>query len=229
MRAQIKALAEQLLIQRGYRGASFGDIAKALDMTRANIHYHFGNKQSLVEEVLDDYVHATLAMQREIWMRPDLSLVRKIEAMTESSRTRYMKYNPPGKRGRPWSLIARMRQDSDALTTKGRTMLQQFGKDLNASIVTAIEDAKASGEFDASLPVQDVALLLVSVANSAGPITQDARSFDRLEELYGAVARIITHAFGREGRKVASLVAYRRGRACANACSRRRRAAAWRD
>ncbi len=59
------------------------------------------------------------------------------------------------------------------------------------------------------MPTDDVALQLVSIANSAGPITQDAGNFDRLEQLYLAFARIITHAYGKgaqarspsEGRK----------------------------
>jgi TetR/AcrR family transcriptional repressor of nem operon len=198
MRDQIKALAEDLLIQHGYRGVSFGDLAKILGMTRANIHYHFGNKQSLVEEVLDDYVRLTSSTLRDIWTASDMSLARKIEAMTEYSRKRYIKYNPLGKKGRPWSLIARMRQDGDALTPRARAALKQFGRDLNASIVAAIEEASARNELAPWLPVEDVALLLVSIANSAGPITQDAGSFDRLEALYGAFARIMSHAFGQE-------------------------------
>lgn len=198
MRMQIKSLALDLLIQHGYRGVSFGDLAETLKTTRANIHYHFGNKQTLVEEVLDDYVRVTSAALQEVWTIPSVPLIRKIEAMVEYSRKRYLKYNPPGKKGRPWSLIARMRQDSAALTPKGRAMLLRFGRDLNANIVAAIEDAKARNEFVSSMPVQDVALQLVSIANSAGPITQDAGNFDRLEQLYMAFARIITHAFGRD-------------------------------
>ena len=92
---------------------------ESLGTTRANIHYHFGNKQSLVEEVLIDYVEATLAALKEVWMTSGLTLARKIEAMVEFSRKRYARYNPPGKKGRPWSLIARMRQDSDALDAEG--------------------------------------------------------------------------------------------------------------
>lgn len=197
MRARIKSLALDLLIQHGYRGVSFGDMAKALRTTRANIHYHFGNKQNLVQEVLEDYVEATLAALREVWTTPGLTLARKIEAMVEFSRRRYARYNPPGKKGRPWSLIARMRQDSDALTPKGRAALQRFGKELYDCIVVAIEDAKTRQEFAASMPVEDIALQLVSIANSAGPITQDAGDFDRLEQLYAAFARIMTQAFGR--------------------------------
>ena len=198
MRARIKALALDLLIQHGYRGVTFGDLAEALGTTRANIHYHFGNKQALVEEVLIDYVEATLAAMRAIWTAPELPLARKIETMVDHSRKRYAKYNPPGTRGRPWSLIARMRQDSDTLTATGRAALQRFGKELNACIVGAIEDAKARQEFVSWMPVEDVALQLVSIANSAGPITQDAGDFDRLEQLYAAFARIMTHAFGPE-------------------------------
>src|SRR6266508_6004855 len=112
MRERIKLLAEDLLIRNGYRATSFGLIAKRLKITRANIHYHFGNKRALVEEVLEDYVAATSERLREIWTTSDVALTEKIELMTEYSRRRYAKYNRPGKTGRPWSLIARMRQDS---------------------------------------------------------------------------------------------------------------------
>ena len=196
MREQIKALALDLLIERGYRGVSFGDIASELKTTRANIHYHFGSKQKLVEEVLEDYVSVTLAGLREALHAPDVPLDKKIEAIVEISRRRHAKYNRAGKRGRPWSLIARMRQDSDTLTPRGRTALKHFASALDASVTAAVRDAKARGEFADSMPVEDVALQLVAIANSAGPITQDAGSFDRLEQLYLAFARIIQHAYG---------------------------------
>src|SRR5207237_2337154 len=85
MRDRIKAFAEDLLIRNGYRGTSFGLIANQLNMTRANIHYHFGNKKMLVEEVLHDYVTTTSGKLREIWTAPDVSLIEKIELMTEYS------------------------------------------------------------------------------------------------------------------------------------------------
>ena len=196
MRTQIKLLAEELLIRNGYRGMSFGIIATKLKMTRANIHYHYGNKRTLVEEVIEDYVRTTLEGLRGIWAAADMSLVEKIAMMTQHSRHRYMKFNPPGKKGRPWSLIARMRQDSEFLTPKGRAALQWFGKELNSYITLAIETAKTKGEFVETMPTEDVALQLVSIANSAAPITQDAGDFERLEQLYSGFTRIITVAFG---------------------------------
>ena len=201
MRDKIKVLALELLIKHGYRGVSFGDLAEALLTTRANIHYHFGNKQKLVEQVLEDYVEQTSADLGALWTRPDTSMVDKIRDTVEYSRKRYRRFNPPGHTGHPWSLISRMRQDSDALTPKGRAALQRFGQTLFGNIAVAIEDAKARGEFDRSMPTDDVALQLVSIANSAGPITQDAGSFGRLEDLYIGFARIIMHAYGKPGRR----------------------------
>lgn len=218
MRDQIKALALDLLIQHGYRGMSFGDLARALNTTRANIHYHFGHKQTLVEEVLLDYVRETTRAMREIWTESDAPLREKIARNVDYSRKRYRKYNPPGQEGRNWSLIARMRQDSAVLTPKGHAALQQFARDLSDCITTAVAAARRRGEFVPSMPVDDVALQLIGIANSAAPITQDAGSFDRLEQLYMGFTRIITRAFGtRQGgvepRKMATRVspASRRG------------------
>jgi hypothetical protein len=56
--------------------------------------------------------------------------------------------------------------------------------------------AMAKGELRPETPVDDVTLQLVAIANSADPITQDDGSFDRLEQLYLAFARIIAHAYG---------------------------------
>src|SRR5262249_7183003 len=80
MRSQIKALALDLFVRHGYLGVSFGDIATALSTTRANIHYHFGNKQKLAQEVLEDYVRETSEAFNAVWRKPGMALVDKIAA-----------------------------------------------------------------------------------------------------------------------------------------------------
>jgi AcrR family transcriptional regulator len=197
MRERIKALALDLLIQHGYRGVSFGDLAKTLGITRANIHYHFGDKQSLVDEVLENYVTVTSAHLDQIWRDERMSFFEKIGGTVEYSRKRYMKYNKRGRGGRPWSLISRMNQDRDDLTDRGRSILRKFGTDLNASIIAAIDGAKARGELKPEAPVEDIALMLVGIANSAGRITQDAGSFDRL------VTQAYTEPHKADGRRLA--------------------------
>jgi AcrR family transcriptional regulator len=204
MRRQVKTLARDLLIRHGYRGVSFGDIASELETTRANIHYHFGNKQTLVEEVLEDYVDETLRGLTTIFAREDLPLTGKIGEVVEISRRRHRRYNPSGRGTAPWSLIARMRQDSEALTPKGKAALERFATELDAAVTAAVRSARDSGEFIETMPVADVALQLVSIANSAAPITQDAGDFDRLEQLYLAFGRIVQHAYGKPGRAAAA-------------------------
>src|SRR3977135_2616125 len=71
MRDRVKELALEFLIKHGYRGVSFGDLADALETTRANIHYHFGNKDGLVEAVLEDYVDVTSADRAAEWVEPE--------------------------------------------------------------------------------------------------------------------------------------------------------------
>jgi AcrR family transcriptional regulator len=197
MRDRIRALALDLLIQYGYRGMSFADLATALDTTRANIHYHFGTKQALVEEVVVAYARDTIAGTAAVFSAEGATFSEKIEAIVEYSRQKYARYNPAGAEGRPWSLIARMRQDSTFLTPRAKAALQDFADQLHDVIRSAVAAAKRKGEFSAAMPVDDVALQLFSIANSASPITQDAGSFDRLEQLYLGFARIVAHAFGR--------------------------------
>ena len=73
-------------------------------------------------------------------------------------------------------------------------------------ILRAVTQARDGGEFSPEMPVEDVAIQLFSIANSASPITQDAGSFDRLEQLYLGFSRIVVHAFGRT-RKVGDSIA----------------------
>lgn len=194
MRDAIKATALDLFIRHGYRGANFGDIAAELATTRANIHYHFGNKQALVDEVLANYVDATLAALSDIWSRKE-PFRAKLDAMIDYSRKRYDRHNPAGIEGRPWSLISRLRQDTELLSAAGNETLARFSREMSAIFKDAVEKARESGEFGAAVPVEDVALHLATLVDNAAPITIEAQSFERLERLYHGFADIVHAAF----------------------------------
>ena len=196
MRERIKAVATDLFVRHGFRGVSFGDIAPILDITRANIHYHFGNKQKLLEEVLEDYVDNTLARFRRIWTGGDQTFEQKIEATISLNRERYARFNSGRSHGRPWSLIARMRSEVDAIGEYAGKTLKRFARDLSTYIQEATEAAIQRGELVPDAPVEEIVVQLVSIANSAGPITQDANSFERLEKLYRAFLMTVTAAYG---------------------------------
>ena len=203
MRQRIKSLVAILLIKHGYRGVSFGDIAEALPTTRANIHYHFGNKNALVEEVTDEYVTATLDAFRSIWTNNDISLEVKVDATIAFNRKRYDLFNVGGNHGQSWSLIARMRADSDALSPRSVASVRRFASELTHAVKSGVANAVSRGELCATTPVDDLVLQLVGIVNSAGPITQDAASFDQLERIYLAFLRTAIAAYGERDRHTA--------------------------
>jgi TetR/AcrR family transcriptional regulator, transcriptional repressor for nem operon len=118
--------------------------------------------------------------------------------MMESNRQRYLRFNPSGKTAHPWSLIGRMRLERDEIGPRARQALADFGRTLENLIIAAIGQAVAKGELSPTIPREDVALQLVAIADSAGPITQDGGNFGRLEQLYRSFANIVHHAYGVE-------------------------------
>lgn len=198
MRNRIKKVAVELLIKHGYRGLRFGDIATRLGITRANVHYHFGTKQRLVEEVIDGYCAETLACYRPIWLDERNSFQDKIRTCIEFNRARYRRFNRRGERGKPWSLITRMRGEREVLSRRTNAALHDFGIEIDRYITGAIEQAKASGELGPEAPVRDLALQLACIVNSAASITRDTGGFEELEQVYEAFARLIHHAYGHQ-------------------------------
>lgn len=195
MKDEIKSVSLELLLRHGFQGFRFRDVAELLNTTRANIHHHYGNKLNLCEEVIVDYVAETLANWETNW-RSEKSFAEKIEGMMESNRQRYLRYNPTGKTANPWSLIGRMRLEGDVIGPRASAALADFGVRLDNLIKAGIDQAVATGELSKDIPRDDIALQLVAIANSAGPITQDGGNFDRLQQLYRSFNRIVHHAYG---------------------------------
>lgn len=191
MRQTIKDTALELLVRHGYRGTSFGDISAALGTTRANIHYHFGNKQALVDEVLGDYMQATLSALQAVWSADGASLSDQVEAMIDYSRARFRHFNPAGTEGHNWSLISRLRQDADLLGDRGRQMLSHFGVELSALFAEALSSAGRRGELAPNVMPADAALLFAAIADNAAPITLGEGGFDALEKTYRSLRRMI--------------------------------------
>lgn len=195
MREKIKKTATDLLIRNGLRGTSYGDIAVRLGITTTAIHYHFGPKKRLVEEVLRDYVDAALARHREIWLDPSTSLPDKLQGVVAFNSERHRKYNRGGIGGRPWSLIGRLRLESDQLSPPARAALSQFTTEVHGYVRAAVLRAREKEELRTESPLEDIAFLLTNIVNTSATFTQDAGSIDRLAAFFSTVSRVLTSAY----------------------------------
>lgn len=200
MRAQIKLVAEELLVKHGYRGLSFRQIAEILNTTRANLHYHFGSKDGLVEEVLEDYTVSTMNRYRDVLTDTTTTLRTKIEAIIKLNRERYLKYNPDGDHGNPWSLMTRLRSDSDALNDKMRNRLQAVMREFEMLVSVGVRAAVQTGELQPDTPQEHIVIQLVTIIHYAGLVTRDNGKFGRLTDLWDATLTGIDRAYGRKAK-----------------------------
>jgi len=197
MRESIKVIATELLIRHGLNGMSFRDIAQRLDTTTTNIHYHFGNKEKLVEEVTRDYVANATARQRKIWLDPVSSLAEKLREVARYNYERYSSFNPGNRGSHPWSLIGRLRLDAESLSPEAREALASFTLEVHAAVKVAVEVAYRKGELIENAPTDDIAFLILNLVNSSSIFTQDAGSFDKLEQFYRVFSRVVLAAYSR--------------------------------
>ncbi|MBW3098435.1 TetR/AcrR family transcriptional regulator [Pseudohoeflea coraliihabitans] len=196
MRDRIKSVAEELLIKHGYRGLSFRQISELLNTTRANLHYHFGSKDGLVEEVLEDYANRTLDGYRDILTDSRTTLRQKVEAVVRATHARYKTYNTGGDEGEPWSLMIRLRSDSDAITPKMRAKLRDVSREFETLVRVGVRAAIQSGELRPDTPEDQVVVMLVNIIHYAGSVTRDHGTFQRLADLWESTLTTIEKAYG---------------------------------
>lgn len=65
-RAEILRLAADLFAERGFKATTVRDIAEAAGVLSGSLYHHFDSKESIVEELLREYVDELLAEYRRI-------------------------------------------------------------------------------------------------------------------------------------------------------------------
>lgn len=198
-REAIKKLATTALIKNGYLGTNFRELASRLGITTTNIHYHFGSKQRLIDEVIHDYVVDAVRRQAEVWLAPDLTLRQKIMRVAEMNQQRYQRFNKGARSNRPWSLIGRMRLESSLLSATASADLASFAQELNLQIDSAVAEAIERGELRPDTPRETVAFVLLNVVNSSSVFSHDAGGFKQLAHLFETISDLIFSAFGHAG------------------------------
>jgi TetR/AcrR family transcriptional repressor of nem operon len=65
-RSRILDIAERLVQVRGFNGFSYADIAEAMSMTKASLHYHFPSKADLGRRLIERYEQTFLEVLKGI-------------------------------------------------------------------------------------------------------------------------------------------------------------------
>ena len=198
-REQIKQVAQRLLVLDGYPSMRLADVADQLSVTRANVHYHFGSKQALVEEIIDDYMTSLLHRYELIWTTVETSYADKVRQTIEFNRWRFLQFHDGSLVGsRPWSLLDRMRGDVAHLTESSRAVLSRLAR-VDGYVTTAVEMAQATGEIGRKVPAESIALQLAVIIRCAGTITQYWGGFEALERIYLGHLALVHDAYPGSG------------------------------
>lgn len=196
-RERIRAVAAELYVRRGYEGFSFGDIAQAVGVTRANIHHHFGSKAQLMAELIEAFAEDAARRVNGHWAEGDIAFFDRFALQLADLRRFYVRFNPNDGDRNVWSPVSRLRLDLQVLGDEAARALLRVSRAYDASLRQAVRQGIARGELRAETPIADVALVLRVTLMSCGPVTQDSGSFSDVERLLAALQRTVAAAWAR--------------------------------
>lgn len=195
MKAQIKKAAHDLFIQRGLGDVSYGDIAEVVNTTRANLHYHFGNKNALIEAVFQETFDSVEAQFKEMLSKPGLTLDQRIALIAQDCEERFYKFNDDIRGRQPWSLSARARFENHLLSEEVQEGISNMSRHFEDYLVHAVKLAIGSGELRPDTPVRQVVMLITPLWYFGSLLTQHS-GLKKLTDHYRAVRETIVAAYG---------------------------------
>jgi len=172
---RILDIAERLVQTRGFNGFSYADIASALTLTKASLHYHFPTKAALGTRLIDRYEAGFLKALEEI------------DRTTPDARDklrRYAKLYADVLRNNRMCLCGMLAAEYATLPKPMKEEMRHFFDENERWLVRVLEEGRASGSLRFTGAALDVARALVGSLEGAMMI---ARS-------YGEVARLETVA-----------------------------------
>ncbi|HET9110705.1 MAG TPA: TetR/AcrR family transcriptional regulator [Ktedonobacterales bacterium] len=162
--------AGQLFVERGYHDMSLDDIASRVGISKGTIYLHFARKDDLVIALIDygstwfikafeDALDSAETPREKI-----RAVIRHFAASTSTQGFRAMMsimQNP--------EIHVRMAERHDEMREKWTGPLQR--------LATVVDEGKARGEFDATLPTPLIVRLLMSLLapHQVGPLMEKAQ------------------------------------------------------
>jgi TetR/AcrR family transcriptional regulator, transcriptional repressor for nem operon len=149
---QILDMAQRLVQTRGFNAFSYGDIAEALHVTKASLHYHFTTKADLGVSLIDRYDRRVQDALREI-DRSGIGAADKIRA--------YVRIYAEVLRDERMCMCGMLAAEFATLPKAMQAALDRYFEQNDRWLTTVLEEGRAAGALRFSGSAADMAQFLI--------------------------------------------------------------------
>jgi TetR/AcrR family transcriptional regulator, transcriptional repressor for nem operon len=176
---RILDVAERLVQTRGFNGFSYADIAEALDVTKASLHYHFPSKADLGRRLIERYEQAFLAV---------LKGIDATGAAPREKLKRYARIYADVLRDNRMCLCGMLASDYATLPKAMKEDVKHFFDENEQWLVAVLEQGRKSGALEFKGSPLDLARVIVGSLEGAMML---ARSYGEPARFDTAAERLI--------------------------------------
>ena len=176
---RILDVAERLVQTRGFNGFSYADIAEALDVTKASLHYHFPSKADLGRRLIERYEQTFLAV---------LKGIDATGAAPREKLKRYARIYADVLRDNRMCLCGMLASDYATLPKSMKENVKQFFDENEQWLVEVLEQGRKSGALEFKGSPLDLARVIVGSLEGAMML---ARSYGEPARFDTAAERLI--------------------------------------
>jgi TetR/AcrR family transcriptional repressor of nem operon len=190
--ARILTVAERLVQHRGFNGFSYADVAAALDITKASLHYHFAGKAQLGEALIARYA-ARFAESLAAIDSPAADAPAKLHA--------YASLYADALRGDRMCLCGMLAAEYSTLPKPMRDAVIRFFDDNEAWLTKVLEQGEEEGTLQFTGSASDAARMIVGGLEGAMLV---ARPYGDLARFEAAARRLLASLLATTREPVAS-------------------------
>ncbi|HEX6529525.1 MAG TPA: TetR/AcrR family transcriptional regulator [Burkholderiales bacterium] len=179
-------IAERLVQTRGFNGFSYADIAEALGVTKASLHYHFPSKADLGERLIERY---------EAGFLDTLAGIDKAQQGAAQKLRRYAKIYADVLRANRMCLCGMLASDYATLPKPMRERVRHFFDENERWLARVLEEGRKTGQLAFKGAPIELARMIVASLEGAMML---ARSYGEPPRFDAAAERVIAELEARK-------------------------------
>ena len=172
-------VAERLVQTRGFNGFSYADIAEALGVTKASLHYHFPNKADLGQRLIERY---------EAVFLETLAGIDKAQQRAAQKLRRYAGIYADVLRANRMCLCGMLASDYATLPKPMRERVRHFFDENERWLARVLDEGRKAGQLAFKGPPVELARMIVASLEGAMML---ARSYGEPPRFDAAAERVI--------------------------------------